>query len=156
MLQFILWVYPWVRGVFKKLWPFGFIVLTYLGSRDNHGRCSLSNFIFYVFWGPVEQRPQILPASSSVLTSGNHGSQFLYRLQSNIALKMEKVPLFSYTDDCFTNHFCFFNIKEIETSKQVYDTVVYEFFTDKFGDDDIASDEESKGASELLRGLESN
>ena len=45
--------------------------------------------------------------SSSVLTSGNHGSQFLYRHQSNIALKMEKVPLLSYNDDCFTNQFCF-------------------------------------------------
>ena len=50
----------------------------------------------------------------------------------------------------------FLNIQEIETSKQVYDTVVYEFFTYNFGDDDIVSDEESKGASELLRGLESN
>ena len=50
----------------------------------------------------------------------------------------------------------FLNIKEIETSKQVYDTVVYEFFTDNFEDGDIVSDEESKGASELLRGLESN
>ena len=50
----------------------------------------------------------------------------------------------------------FLNIQEIETSKQVYDTVVYEFFTYNFGYDDIVSDEESKGASELLRGLESN
>ena len=62
MLQFILWVYPWVWCVFKNLWPFGFIVLSYLCSRDNHGRRSQSNFTFYVFWGPVEQRSQILPA----------------------------------------------------------------------------------------------
>merc|ERR1712047_110121 len=40
--------------------------------------------------------------------------------------------------------------------EKVYDTVVYEFFTYNFGDDDIASDEESKGTSELLRGLESH
>ena len=45
---------------------------------------------------------------------------------------------------------------EYSREKQVYDTVVYEFFTYNFGDGDIASDEESKGASELLRGLESN
>ena len=56
--------------------------------------------------------------SSSVLTSGNHGSQFLYRLQSNIALKMEKVPPFSYTDDCFTNQFCFWIFKRLKRASR--------------------------------------
>ena len=56
--------------------------------------------------------------SSSVLTSGNHGSQFLYRLQSNIALKMEKVPPFSYADDCFTNQFCFWIFKRLKQASR--------------------------------------
>ena len=155
MLQFILWVYPWVWCVFKNLWPFGFIVLSYLCSRDNHGRRSQSNFHFLCILGTswteatnftCLQKIYVSCHSSSVLTSGNHGSQFLYRLQSNINFKMEKVPPYSL----------FLIIQEIEKSKQVYDTVVYEFFTYNFGDDDIVSDEESKGASELLRGLESN
>ena len=40
---------------------------------------------------------------------------------------------------------------------QIYDAVVYEIFNNNFGEEEEAnSDEEAKGASGLLRGLESN
>ena len=127
MLQFILWVYPWVWCVFKNLWPFGFIVLSYLCSRDNHGRRSQSNFHFLCILGTswteatnftCLQKIYVPCHSSSVLTSGNHGSQFLYRLQSNINLKMEKVPPYSYNDDCLTNQFCFWLFKRLKKASR--------------------------------------
>ena len=51
-------------------------------------------------------------------------------------------------------------IKSVESyfnKHQIYDAVVYEIFNNNFGDEEEAnSDEEAKGASGLLRGLESN